>query len=95
MIITAIICATIVACILILTIYANNIDKRESDNNAIINSLQRDIKEIFYITKTITLDSICGETKDKIANIARLSGVYCKEVNNIVEDTINKDTKEN
>ena len=48
MIITAIICATIVACILILTIYANNIDKRESDNNAIINSLQRDIKEIFY-----------------------------------------------
>lgn len=95
MIITAIICATIVACILILTIYANNIDKRESDNNAIINSLQRDIKEIFYITKTITLDSIYGETKDKIANIARLSGVYCKEVNNIVEDTINKDTKEN
>ena len=95
MIITAIICATIVACILILTIYADRINKRESDNNAIIDSLQRDIEEIFYITKTINLDSVYGETKDKIAHIAHLSGVYCEEVNNIVEDTINKDTKEN
>lgn len=95
MIITAIICATIVACILILTIYADRINKRESDNNAVIDSLQRDIEEIFYITKTISLDSVYGETKDKIAHIAHLSGVYCEEVNNIVEDTINKDTKEN
>ena len=95
MIITGIICATIVACILILTIYADRINKRESDNNAIIDSLQRDIEESFYITKTINLDSVYGETKDKIAHIARLSGVYCEEINNIVEDTINKDTKEN
>lgn len=94
MIITAIICSTIVACILILAIYADRINKRENDNNTIIDSLQRDIEEIFYVTKTISLDNIYGETKDKIAYIARLSGAYCEEVNNIVENVINKSTKE-
>lgn len=94
MIITAIICATIVACALILAIFADRINKRESDNNAIVDSLQRDIEEIFYITKTISLDNVYGETKDKVAHIARLSGAYCEEVNNLVEDVINESAKE-
>lgn len=93
MIITAIVCATIVACILILAIFADRISKRESDDNNIVNSLQRDIEEIFYITKTISSDNVYGETKDKIAHIARLSGAYCEEVNNLVEDVINESTK--
>lgn len=94
MIITAIICATIVACILILAVYADRINKRESDNNAIVDSLQRNIEEIFYITKTINLDNVYGETKDKISHIARLSGAYCKEVNNLVEEVIKEREKE-
>lgn len=94
MIITAIICATIVACVLILTIFVDRINKRKNDDNTINNYLQRDIEEIFYITKTINLNNIYGETKDKIAHIARLSGSYCEEVDNIVEDVINKSKKE-
>lgn len=94
MIITAIICSTIVACILILAIYADRINKRESEDNNIIDSLQNDMEEIFYITKTINLNNVYGETKDKIAYIARLSGAYCEEIDNIVEDGINESTKE-
>lgn len=94
MIITAIICATIVACILIFSIYTDRMNKREIDNNSIVNSLQRDIEEIFYITKTINLNNIYGEIKDKIAHIARLSGAYCEEVDNIVENVVNESSKE-
>ena len=46
MIITGIICATIVACILILSIFTDRISKREVDSNELLNELSRDIDEI-------------------------------------------------
>ena len=94
MIITGIICATIVACILILSIFTDRISKIEVDSNELLNELNRDIDEIFYIAKTIDLDSVYVSEKDKIMHITRIAGSYSEEVNNIVENVVNESSKE-
>lgn len=95
MLITLIICATIVAIVYTFCHFSNKMNSYDKEHNAFVNDLHHDITEIFYIISTIKEDDVYGAVKDKIMHIKHISRMYGEEIDDLVETVLDKCPKDN